>query len=82
VSLSAAAKGGRLVVTLVHRRRHLGRLTRHPSHSGALRLTVHLDAAGRRLLRRDRRLRVKVVVTVASASGVDVTVERAVELRR
>jgi hypothetical protein len=71
-----------VVLTLVRGGRHLGRLTRHPSHSGALHLTVHLDAVGRRLLRRDRRLPVTVVVTVDSASGTDVTVERAVELRR
>jgi hypothetical protein len=92
VKISAAGAGGTLVanlflsrVALGLRPRHgtvrVGHLSRSSLHEGTVHLSIPLDAAARRALRKHRQLKPTITITVRSPRGAHVSITRTLLLR-
>jgi hypothetical protein len=91
LTVSRSSAGGTLSVQVLATRAQLAsahgavvlaRLVRHSLQPGALTFSVRLQARGRAALRRNGRLRVKVVITLAPAQGTPAVTSRPLTLRR
>jgi plastocyanin len=92
VLIPAADDGARLEIELLARgaslakvKRHgasrVGRLVRSSAPAGTVPFTVPLDAAGKRVLRRHRKLALTVKIVLTPVHGAELTLTRSLDLR-